>query len=667
MDNNDTAFQIHTPNNDNLEESFETARGRRTQRLQRNDDWTKTRNYLYRHNAAAAAAAANNANSHDKLENKAVTVNNCSNETNSKKQKRKKKRQQGEQPLTISKIQNIINFLNITFPNQPELQARVIQYSPRILSQYHSVHSRLLPTVEFLRALYGPMDQQQQQHEGVKGSKKMEEEEEGGVGRFYEAIYRNTDLLLIRGVGYAGSSSSNQPTNKNYDEVDDSGGVGGGGGGNDDNALAVVQYLTNDLLSTNETARLKQNHPTLFQLSLDTKIIPVLDYLRSLLLSHNNSFKKVQQVLKKIITQYPMLLQLDIETNLNYTVSYLRDTFDFTNEELTTFVSISPGVLGLSVLNNLLPTINFMRDILKVCNNVDDANNNDYDDGNDDDEEEGSNSSLTILLRRCVLTHHQILSLSLGNLLAKREYFDSIDASMMDSINNKDMAQKITTTTTLAARILMSTPSVYSLSLQQNIIPKVNYLATALWGSNRTTISNNLYEYPQILTLSMQGNIIPTLSFYNMTGYIRLDTHGLPEELSSIQQQEQTKVSIRSRYIATSLYNRLLPRWHYLLEEHERIQQLQYQILSSLEESISDSALYENIINATTTTTISPTLHLLPPLHLLAGASDSIFCYQMKLSLTEYLIYKEKEGARLKFSSQFDTWLKTGRPIDLDD
>ena len=39
----------------------------------------------------------------------------------------------------------------------------------------------------------------------------------------------------------------------------------------------------------------------------------------------------------------------------------------------------------------------------------------------------------------------------------------------------------------------------------------------------------------------------------------------------------------------------------------------------------------------------------------------------MNISLTEYINYKEKEGARLKFTSQFDTWLKTGRPIDLDD
>jgi hypothetical protein len=55
----------------------------------------------------------------------------------------------------------------------------------------------------------------------------------------------------------------------------------------------------------------------------------------------------------------------------------------------------------------------------------------------------------------------------------------------------------------------------------------------------------------------------------------------------------------------------------------------------------------------------------LPPLHLLAGAGDEVFCRQMKLSLTDYLAFKEEATPRLKFNTQFDMWLKTGRPIDL--
>ena len=312
-------------NNDLDEQSSETDkyRGWRStpRQRRRNNDWTKTRNYLYRYNANIRrrrlndAAAVSNANpniiNQENILGKNTNNNICdSNEeanlaTKQKKKKNSRRQQQVRGPITIVQIQHIINFLNYTFPNLPDLQAHILQNSPRIIGQYQSIHSRLLPTVEFLQSLYGSMEQQSH-HVGVKkGSKKMEEEEEGGGGgRFYEAIYRNTDLLLIRGVGCASNSlGNNSRSNINqYNEI----GSDGGGGGNDDNALAVVQYLTNNLklLSTNEIAILKHNHPTIFQLSLDNKIIPVIDYLRTLLLftsyKSNSSSKKVHKVLKRL-------------------------------------------------------------------------------------------------------------------------------------------------------------------------------------------------------------------------------------------------------------------------------------------------------------------------------------------------------------------------------
>lgn len=70
----------------------------------------------------------------------------------------------------------------------------------------------------------------------------------------------------------------------------------------------------------------------------------------------------------------------------------------------------------------------------------------------------------------------------------------------------------------LAARILLSAPSTYSLSLS-NIAEKIQYLAD-IWGcdvhgsednlsikSDTSTLSDNLRSYPQVLTLSMEGNI----------------------------------------------------------------------------------------------------------------------------------------------------------------
>ena len=113
----------------------------------------------------------------------------------------------------------------------------------------------------------------------------------------------------------------------------------------------------------------------------------------------------------------------------------------------------------------------------------------------------------------------------IDNLHAKRDYFNSIGIEKRQS---------------LAKRILISAPSVYSLSLENNIIPKIEYLAT-LWGDNgspqddnkRSFLLDNIYEYPHVLTLSMEDNINPTISFYNMTGYVK------------------ERNNIRGRYIAT--------------------------------------------------------------------------------------------------------------------
>jgi len=114
-----------------------------------------------------------------------------------------------------------------------------------------------------------------------------------------------------------------------------------------------------------------------------------------------------------------------------------------------------------------------------------------------------------------------------------------------------------------------------------------------------------------------------------------------------------------------SLYNRLLPRWHFLIQEQEKQQQYELEQLESLVNSRSSIENEKYNVPSTTTTTSSSPTTTLPPLHLLAGANDENFCKQMKVSHDEYVNFKEEAVQRLKFSSQFDIWLKTGRPIDL--
>ena len=83
------------------------------------DKWTKTRKYLYQYRARTSYDTTING---DKYRGK----------TSAKSQ-----RIQG--PLTLLRVQEILSFLQNTFPNHPQLQAKILQNSPWILSQYHRV------------------------------------------------------------------------------------------------------------------------------------------------------------------------------------------------------------------------------------------------------------------------------------------------------------------------------------------------------------------------------------------------------------------------------------------------------------------------------------------------------------------------------------------------
>ena len=164
-----------------------------------------------------------------------------------------------------------------------------------------------------------------------------------------------------------------------------------------------------------------------------------------------------------------------------------------------------------------------------------------------------------------------------------------------------------------------------------------------------------LHEYPNIITLSVETNLQPTMMFFNKTGYTLLNENwdlisitspptkagsSRPKKPDIVNDKQIAPIRIRGRYIAASLYNRLLPRWHYCRSGYA-------------EDKISEDSAVSTFPPVT------------PPLHLLVMASDYGFCQAMDFELESFLSFKKEAIPRLKFSSQFDTWLKTGKPIDL--
>jgi len=211
-----------------------------------------------------------------------------------------------------------------------------------------------------------------------------------------------------------------------------------------------------------------------------------------------------------------------------------------------------------------------------------------------------------------------------------------------------------------------------------DIIPKVEFLA-GLWGvksppsyilhdddtsndamqkimssedydfSSSSILSPMLREAPNLLTLSLEGNIRPTVYFYNRTGYVQVDENW---RLMRFASDVKPAPLLRGRYLATSLFNRLLPRWHYAMS-----------ILST--SSYASQTLNESGGDEQETQT-PPSSIVDIPIHVLALKTDEAFCEFLGVDAHAYGEFKRESIPRLKFSSQFDTWLKTGRPIEID-
>ncbi|KAK1741147.1 hypothetical protein QTG54_008399 [Skeletonema marinoi] len=261
------------------------------------------------------------------------------------------------------------------------------------------------------------------------------------------------------------------------------------------------------------------------------------------------------------------------------------------------------------------------------------------------------------LLAKIVTNHPNLLQLDVDSNLRStaqflRDYCDLTDSEL--------------------ATVVGSNPSILGLAVDGNLRPKMQLLTMFLKRArnkaaaaamdyfddidvkSNTGKSDNTLAVRLLATApSVMDNIQQTLSFYNMTGYIDLpNKEGMTTENAG---------NVRSRYIATSLYNRLLPRWNFLLKEQERKEQLLGVLAAKTDDTSRAEATKYHLPSSKT----PRDKVLLPPIHLLAGASDEVFCRQLNLSLSEYSAFKEEAAPRLKFNSQFELWLKTGRPIDM--
>jgi hypothetical protein len=543
--------------------------------------------------------------------------------------------------LTVEQVREVIDFLDVTVDS---VTARsIVQTAPRVLRK--SVTSSLQPTSNFLLELWGPP-------------------------LFQTALSRNPHLLLSTGLCYDGPER---------DQIE-----------------RYLQETVGIPWATVQT--LQKKAPFVFSLSVE-KLERVLDFFRHLLHHGNCAPSKIPIVLRKLVTSYPHLLNLSVDANLEPRVDFLMQRCGLNAADMASLLQSSSGasVLGLSVSANLQPTLDYLSSIIMMGGSLETKGDEHKDLDHECDNNNDSNTTeriITAQLRKSILLHPPLLGLSLKNLQAKVKYFNLIDnpdqqpttttgqEPLQASLAN-NMSRSSITTASLASRVCIRSPAIYSLSLQDNIIPTVEFLAK-VWGtvapsvqwnettgemiivsqssaigkdltknSNGTTpnlLAALLQEYPTIVTLSLQGNIQPTMNFYNRTGYVRLT-----DQWELIPGKGRVAL-IRGRYIAASLYNRLLPRWHYcyskgtLVPSSSRSRDIDTRSGSSVDSQSSSSESSE---------------FAAPPLHVMVSTTDEVFCSVHGFDVRDFRSFKSDAIPRLKFSSQFDTWLKTGRPIEV--
>mmetsp|Transcript_42104 Transcript_42104/g.98641 ORF Transcript_42104/g.98641 Transcript_42104/m.98641 type:complete len:674 (-) Transcript_42104:1152-3173(-) len=503
--------------------------------------------------------------------------------------------------LTAANAAAVLDYLDHAFPTSV---GNIVATVPRVLRL--SVSSQLQPAVSFLRSLYG-------------------------LDRTAEAIHRNPHLLLV-------------PVGNRSDDG------------------SVARYLQERAgASDRSIEKIRRKHPVVFGFHLEGVVRPATEYILELL-GKDGSEKENSKVMSRLLGNSPMLLGLHVE-HLEETVTFLRN-IGLSEAALRTVLKNCPAILGLSLKQNLIPTVQFLMEEVGLASM---SNKGPGD------------------LERCLCRHPQILALSIDNLKDKVDYLNAVEYVSIFGLSSgqgaggstnghKSKAKDIESAFqkfSLVRRVAVASPSVFSLSLDDNIVPTVEYLglvwgmvvpdvdgdvalvrnlrekmATAGVGGQRgdedsfdaSTVTTNggscgkalarkIGEYPPVLTLSLDDNIKPTVAFFARIGYIRLGGTGRAEE--EVDAFTTTR-KVSFRHVAASLFRRIIPRWHYLKQ---------------------------NVWNK------GQDIGPLPPISILVGSTDQKFCDYFKIDQNKYTKFIKDVAPSIQFSAQFQEWIKSGRSI----
>ncbi|GMI04867.1 hypothetical protein TrVE_jg13381 [Triparma verrucosa] len=304
--------------------------------------------------------------------------------------------------------------------------------------------------------------------------------------------------------------------------------------------LPTVDYLKN-LYGLKEMVKAVEMNPSLLLTRGlgDVKCRPLSPLLRA------RGF--TEKEIENIHSKYPQILGLTNSSQCEYVISYLRSIVGVADggaKAVCKVVTRHPWILGLKTSNLELTHIFLTEDLglgEKTMRVIVTRFLPIY------------GLSLNGNVRESVEKIRAALGLEAGEFRKVMERHPGIVLLKEENFNEKVEYFEAAMGLGAAKKIVLNCPSVFSLSLSKTLIPRVEYLKS-VWPDD-IEFSKRVNEYPALMSLSVENNVRPTLDWFYKNGYEVDD--------------------IRGRYLAASLYKRIVPRWLFWKEVDGEVRDLE--------------------------------------------------------------------------------------------
>ena len=220
--------------------------------------------------------------------------------------------------------------------------------------------------------------------------------------------------------------------------------------------ISRVEYLKSELgLEGTSLVRIVSKDPQIL-LQRNRHSIPRCRYLTHLGLD--------TQALASVLSKQPSILHLSVQNSLKPRVNYFRHELGIASEDLAKVITRNPAVLTFSVEDQIAPRVEFLKNLGISHENV----------------------------AKLILRHPQTLQYSFDGI---KEHVDFLAKDC--NMNDEEVAKTISRLNTF-----------FSLSLEDNLRPKYEYLIDELGGTKQTAIS-----FPAYWSLALDTRIKPRHRF----------------------------------------------------------------------------------------------------------------------------------------------------------